>query len=154
MRQIAGEQDLEDADGQKVWIYSDCPEADRTTRETELATDVENENGNQVSDQASDEADQTGDQVDDEAGDKTTVDVGDNENDDLVNVCFEVTRTDAKDSYTTHPEKLLLFKGLADTGQQMFENDNSKTTCVDVRPHVMPRITFSSADGVSFQRMQ
>ena len=154
MRQIAGEQDLEDADGQKVWIYSDCPEADRTTRETELATDVENDTGNQVGDQASDGADQTGDQVDDEAGDKTGVNVDDNETDDLVNVCFEVARTDARDSSTTHPEKLLLYKGLADTGQQMFENDNSKTTCVDVRPHVMPRITFSSADGVSFQRMQ
>ena len=154
MRQIAGEQDLEDADGQKVWIYSDCPEADRTTRETDLATDAENDTGNQVGDQADDEADQAGDQVNDQAGDITSVNVDDNENNDLVHVCFEVTRTDAEDSWTAHPGKLVLYKGLADTGQKMFDNDNSKTTCVDVRPHVMPRITFSSADGVSFQRMQ
>ena len=136
---------MADGNHQKVWFYTDCPEADRTTEETELATDAEIDTGDQAGDQANDGADQTGDQ----AGDKTSANVGDNV-EDLVNVCFEVTRTDAKDSHTREPNKLLLHKGLTETGEQIFDNDNTKITCVDVKPHVMPRITYSSWDGVSF----
>ena len=140
---------MADGNHQKVWFYTDCPEADRTTEETALATDAENDTGNQVRDQANDGADQAGDQNDDQAGEKASVNVGDNV-EDLVNVCFEVTRTDAKDSQTREPNKLLLHKGLTETGEQIFDNDNTKITCVDVKPHVMPRITYSSWDGVSF----
>ena len=110
------------ATDQKVWIYSEwehCSEADRTD----------------------------GDQADDNSG--AQVDEIANDNVELVKVCFEVTRTNAEDSATVKPEMLLLHKGLDETGKEMFDNDITKITCVDIRPYAMPRITYASNDGVS-----
>ena len=174
VRKINGEQDLDDARsstnaaGQKVWFYTDCPEADRTDRETHPSTNLEDDNGDQADNGANDSSvDNAGDQADDKAGgntddqasdktsnnddDITDSNTDDGQNVDLVNVCFEVTRTNSPNSQTVHPQKLLLHKGLVETGLEMFDNDNPKTTCIEVWPHVMPRITFSSSDGVSFE---
>ena len=122
MRNIEGEQDLDPGADQKVWIYSDwehCSEADRTD----------------------------GDQADGNSG--AQIDEIANDNVEMVKVCFEVTRTNAEDSETSKPETLLLHKGLDETGIEMFDNQKTKTTCVDIKPYSMPRITFASNDGVS-----
>ena len=117
MRKIEGEQDLDPGADQKVWIYSECSEEDRTN--------------------------------DDLADSNSGTQVDENDNVELVKVCFEVTRTNAEDSATVKPEMLLLHKGLDETGKEMFDNDKTKITCVDIRPYAMPRITYASNDGVS-----
>lgn len=145
---------MDDGPHQKAWFYTDCPEADQTNRDTEPETESEDDADNQpVENVADNTEDQAGDKTSDneeEAGDITNADTDDNQNVDLVNVCFEVTRTNAEDSGTTQPERLLLHKGLDNAGQQMFDNSCPKTTCVEVRPYIMPRIAYSSSDGVSF----
>ena len=150
---------MDDGPNQKAWFYTECPEDDRTNRETKPEPQSVDDAGNQpVENVADNTEDQAGDQVDDETSDNTeeaeeitNANTDDNQNFDLVNVCFEVTRTNAANSQTVRPEKLLLHKGLVETGLEMFDNDNPKTTCIEVWPHVMPRITYSSSDGVSFK---
>ena len=108
---------------QKVWYYTDCPE-DGTEDGEDETEDGEDEN------------------ADGEKETETSVPV--------IEICFDVEKTEVYGAETSKPEKLKLYNGLHNNYARLLLDDlNPKTTCGSVRPYGWFRVTFDHDDGVS-----
>ena len=83
--------------------------------------------------------------------DGTEDDEDETEDSTMVEVCFDVEKTEVYGAETDKPEKLKLYKGLHNNPAEILLDDlNPKTTCSNVRPYGWFRVTFDHNDGVIY----